>query len=46
MQLDWRQAQMLCNVAVLDSDNLLNGLALDPAWHAWHKLSQTVLDDC
>ena len=31
MQLDWRQAQVLGNVAVLDGQNLINRLALDPA---------------
>lgn len=30
MQLDGRQTQMLSNVAVLDGQHLINGLALDP----------------
>lgn len=31
VQLDGRQAEVLGNVAVLDSQHLVHGLALDPA---------------
>ncbi len=30
VKLDWWQAQVLCNIAVLDCQNLVNGLPLDP----------------
>lgn len=39
MQLNRRQAQMLCNVAVLDCQDLINGLALDP-----ERFNQGIVD--